>query len=239
MRLKVLLSAAMLAGAVCANLSAAPISGSFDLAGNVVVSSSGGIVTVAFNQLVTSTPNKANVGNTVSGDFLGLQGTTVSIANLNSGTEPAGPPFAAVPFISFDAAPVGFPTLLINQVFPGVFSNAQCGAAPAPGQTCTVDPTSPFNLTNTPGSGGTINSTAIFNVAGVTSDGQSSWTGLFSANFNVPYQSVLQTFSQNGSVSNTYSGTFIVTTTPIPEAGTLSLLGLGLVAMSMKLRRRS
>jgi hypothetical protein len=73
---------------------------------------------------------------------------------------------------------------------------------------------------------------------GVTNDGLERWQGNFTSQFTVPYQQVLNQLNTTGSVSNTFSATFTLVPTNIPEAGTMSLLGLGLVAISAKLRRR-
>jgi hypothetical protein len=250
MRLKVILGTAMLAGLLCANLSAAPITGTFNVAGNVTVTAAaGGNTVITFNQLLTNIVNMANIGATVTGDFAAptnLAFAPIMIMPLTSATEPALPPGGLFPpqtFITFlPPAPAGFSSLLDDHISIGVFSNTQCLVAPAVGQTCTPSglpgfaANSALNLTNQEGVGGSINSTASFALSGVTADGQAIWTGVLSANFTTPYQTVLAAFAANGSVTNTYSGTF--TLTPIPEAGTMSLLGLGLVGLSMRLRRR-
>ena len=73
----------------------------------------------------------------------------------------------------------------------------------------------------------------------MTSDGLATWQGNFTSQFTAPYQSVLATLASTGSVTNTFSATFLVTQNPaVPEAGTMSLLGLGLVSLSYKLSRR-
>jgi hypothetical protein len=74
---------------------------------------------------------------------------------------------------------------------------------------------------------------------GVTSDGLENWQGVFTSQFTVPYQSVLASLAANGSVTNTFSATFTLSPN-VPEASSLSLLGLGLglVGLSAKLRKR-
>jgi hypothetical protein len=241
MRLKVLLATVMLAGLLCVSLPAAPIFGTFDLAGNVTVTEvTSTLQTITWTSLISNLSQKSNVGTTHTNSFSILgTGDQVTIDNLNNTTEPVGM-FPQQPFIAFDTQP-SLPVLMINQVFAGIFSTTQCMLPPTIGQVCTPNipggsTPGPFNLSNQPGGGGTIQSTASFTVAGVTADGLSMWTGVFSSNFNQPYQTTLATFAAMGSVTNTYSGTIVVS--PIPEAGTMSLLGFGLVGLSIRLRRK-
>jgi hypothetical protein len=185
------------------------------------------------------TPNKANIGG-ATGDFAFLAGTTVTIQSLNSVTEPVGVNLVPQPlFINFDAAPASFPTLNLGFIFFGIFSNAQCMTLPpAVGQQCTVNPPdSPFSFTNNPPAG-SPQATAQFAFMGNTNDRLESWQGIFTSQFTVPYQTVLQQLATTGSVTNTFSATFTVT--PVPETSSLSLLGLGLglIGLSTRLRRK-
>jgi PEP-CTERM motif len=243
MRLKVSLATVMLAGLMCANLPAAPITGTFDIAGNVTLTAvSATLQTIDWFNLISNAPQLSNVGSVHTGDFTVLPtGASITIANLDSTTEHVPPPatFPPVTFITFPG--FALPNLDITEVFPGIFTSAQCALPPAVGQTCTPNaPGSanpgPFNLSNQQGTTVPIQTTVSFAFGGITADGLSTWTGVFSANFNEPYQSVLATLAATGSVTNTYAGTIVVTA--IPEAGTMSLLGLGLVGVSLKLRRR-
>jgi hypothetical protein len=235
MSCRVLLATALLAALTSTISTAAPISGTFNIAGNITVTPT----TITW-QLDTApfTPNKANVGGG-TGDFAGLAGTTVTIQTLNSATEPVGVNLVPQPlFISFDAAPT-FPTLNLGMIFLGIYSNAQCGAPPAVGQQCTVNPpASPFNFVNNPPAG-SPQATATFAFMGNTSDMLESWQGNFTSQFTVPYQTVLQTLATTGSVTNTFSATFTVAPV-VPETSSLSLLalGLGLIGVSTRLRRK-
>jgi hypothetical protein len=215
--------------------SAAAISGTFNIAGTITVTPT----TIAW-QLARApfAPNKANLAGG-TGDFAGLAGTTVSIASLNSATDPVGVLFPAQTFITFDGAPA-FPALDINFIFQGIYSNAQCNDAPAVGQQCTVNPsTSPFNFVNNPPAGAP-QATATFAFTGPTSDGLENWQGNFTTSFTVPYQTVLQTLATTGSVTQTFAATFTVTPAVVPETSSLSLLGLGfgLIGVSTRLRRK-
>jgi hypothetical protein len=207
-------------------LPAAPIlNGAFDISGTI---------TVVDNSNITWTlppPNKALIGS-VSGSFAGLTGTDVSIQNLSN--PPAvvdGAGFPDEEFVSFDADAT-LPTLLINFIFAGVNSPAACGAPPAVGQVCTV-PGSPFNLQNVAGGG----SSASFVFRGVTSDGLSNWTGNFTSQFSVPYQTVLATLASAGSVTNTYSATFTVTAIPEPNTVLFVIGALGIFIGYRRKRR--
>jgi hypothetical protein len=218
----------ILAIASCVSVARASISGTFDIAGTVTVTPTTitwlGIVGPPF------VPDKATVTATAGASFAGLAGTQITIRDLNNVTEPVGT-FPPQLFISFDAAPPLFPTLLINDVFQGIYSPAGCGGVPAVGQTCSL-PNSPFQFVNNqppPPSGPQATATWVF--SGVTSDG-SIWTGNFTSQFGVPFQTVLAQLAATGSVSNSFSATFTVTTVPEPAILLPLFLGLGLVVRS-------
>jgi hypothetical protein len=248
---RVLLATGLLAIGMCASLPAAPITGIFNIAGVITVTPT--TITWSLDS-APFTPQKANVQvpavladgvtpNPLAAVAPPLSGTTVTIRNLNTGTEPVGVGFPAQPFISFDAAP-SLPTLNINFIFAGIYSTAACATLPATvGQTCTPSQPglpSPFNFVNNPPPAPDgPQATATFAMSGVTNDGLERWQGNFTSQFTVPYQQVLAQLAQTGSVTNTFSASITLTPAPqVPEAGTMSLLGLGLVAFSMKLRRR-
>ena len=230
---------------------ATPVSGTFDIGGsNATVTA----LTLSFfcNPALTGAPCPAPVpdnGNfTVvsgSGDFSSLAGQGGYIENLNNTIAPPGPAFspALMGWITFaGGADI---QLNLNQVFEGVSGSGACGASPAPGQICTpVIPglgTSPYNLQNLGGGG----SSASFAVGGMTeriSTGEMSpFVGTFTANFNVPYQTLLAEIASGGSITNSYSATFNVTTVPEPATSALIIGGLlmGLGLGSKRLRRRA
>ena len=233
------LFATALLGALTSTIStAAPITGTFNIAGTITVTPTTFTWTTASAPF---TPNKANLA-AGTGSFAGLGGTLVTIQSLNSAIEPVGVPFPAQNFITFDAAPA-FPALNINFIFQGIYSNAQCATLPpAVGQQCTVNPpASPFNFVNNPPGPPTgPQATATFVFAGVTSDGLENWQGNFTSSFTVPYQTVLAQLASTGSVTQTFAATFTLTPAAVPETSSLSLLGLGLglIGLSTKLRRR-
>ena len=240
MHLKVVLGTAVLSGLLCANLSAAPITqfSTVNLSGVVTVSITGATQNILWFSDIA--PNPANQVTTSggTGDFAGTAGQN-AIANLNSAQQPAStpaPPFVPITFLNFAATKASLPQLIINFLDDGVNGVAGCSAMPpAPGQLCTPGappPDSPFNFENLPNGGSSVSLT----MSGVTSDGSATWTGFFTAQFAQPFQTILTNFANGGSVTNTYSATIIAT--PIPEAGTMLLLGLGLIGVSMRLRRR-
>src|SRR5262245_27393395 len=213
MSCRVVLPTLLLSGLMCASLPAAPIAGSFNIAGTVTITPS--TISWTLND-PPFTSQKATIGPGNTGDFAPLSGTTVTIRNLNSAIEPVGVPFPAQPFISFDAAP-SYPTLNINFIFPGIYSSSQCATLPAAvGQNCTPVG-SPFSFVNNP-PGPPIGpqASAVFVIMGVTSDGLENWSGNFSSQFTVPYQTVLQQVQTTGSVTTTFSASLQLT----PRSGT-------------------
>ena len=237
MKIRLLLLAVFPPGILCTGLLGAPISGTFNIAGTIKVTTS--TITWQSNNLPFPA-DKTTIGPFASGDFSSLGGTDATVQDLDIATEPVGPVFPPALFMSFDAAPT-LPALDINHIFPGIYSTAACLAPPAVGQTCTpsvpITPViSPFNFVNNPGGNGP-EATATFVFNGITADGLSKWSGNFTSQFSVPYQTVLDTLFTTGIVINTYSGTIIVT--PLPEPGPEALvgIGLGLVALSLKMRR--
>lgn len=243
MRVTSLLPAILLTGILSANLSALPLSGVFSIGGTINVTTT----QITWNGLDSPfIPDQSKIGGSGNtGSFAGLNGTTVTIMNLTNATEPVGTFAPAQPFMSFDAAPL-MSNLNISTIFAGLYTAGGCTASPAAvGQTCTPNPpitpsASPFSFVNNPGAFGP-QATATFAFSGVTADGLSTWTANFTSQFNIPFQQVLANLAANGSVSDTYSATVTVVpnvTTPEPGTPALMSIGLGLVVLSLQLRRR-
>jgi hypothetical protein len=231
----------VLAGITAANLSASGISGTFSIDGNITVTDN--MISWA-NTNSPFTPEQSNIGDDGTGSFAGLDGTIVTIEDLVAATEPVGSTFGPDEFISFDAAP-SMPTLLIDFIYAGVFNSSECAATPAVGQVCTPPGpgggASPFSFINVEGNQGVppIESDATFTFGGVTGDG-GIWEGQFSADFDVPFQTVLASLASSGSVSDTYSAELTVSVTaatPEPGPGVMLGSGLGLILLSLVSRR--
>jgi hypothetical protein len=213
-------------------INAAPISGSFNISGTVIITSS----TIDWqSNNAPFTALQATIGPGATGSFAGLDGTTVTIEDLNSATEPTGSLFGPDLFISFNADPALAP-LDINMIFGGIYTTAECTEAPAVGQQCTpnnLSPsgTSPFNFVNNPPAPGQATDTWAF--AGI--EGTSNWTGNFTSQFTVPHQTVLAALATSGSVSNTFSANFSVTAAPTltPETSSVSMVVLGLALVGL------
>lgn len=235
----------MLASLFCTNLLALPITvGTFNISGTVTYTQN--LISWTSNQPPFS-PDKATVGPGGSGIYSALGGTTVTIDDLTRATGPVGVTFAAQPFLSFDANPALSP-LLINFISTGIFAPAGCAASPpAVGQTCTPSQPglpSPFNFVNNPPPPPLgPQATATFSFSGISANGLETWSGIFTSQFTVPFQTVLAALAPggSGSVTNLYSATITVSEAPsqVPEPSTVSLVGLALTAMmSVFLRRR-
>lgn len=256
MRLTVFGVPLLFAGLVQASFASTITKGSFDIAGNVffsvpeavsVVTPAGtcpantacilwenttGTVKDQVDISVSGLPNGDIPSATAGAD-------AANISNLMSPPDGVGTVFTPATFMTFNNA--GITTqLLINFFEPGIFSNTDCTSTPAVGQTCTVSG-SPVNFVNNPPTPGQASASWVLD--GVTNTPGITWTGNFTSQFSVPYQTVLTELAANGYESNTFAATITLTgtstTTPVPEPGTMGLMmvSLGLIAASM--RRRS
>lgn len=211
---------ALMCGMICANLSGAPITGTFNIVGTMTLTPTG-----------MSWPlQKAAIDFGATGDFAPLAGTVISVFDspFLAGSGPSAP------YLAFDEEP-SFPTLNLLEIFPGVFDSTDCAAAASVGQTCTPAPESPISLVNNPPAPGQASLSFAF--GGITSDGLSRWRGVFTGQFNVPYQTLLQQYTSGGLITDTLTAS--ITVEAIPEPTSASLLAVGLVAgLAVKLRRR-
>ena len=206
--------------------------GTFNIDGTLTLSGTGLAPQITFqSSSAPFTANKSTIGATgLTGSFAGLGGTAVTIMPVtNPPAVTGGAGFAPQSFLSFDAAPA-LGTLPLNFIFAGINSAASCGAAPAVGQVCSPANT-PFNFQNTPGGGSSL----VFVFSGISNPAGSTWTGTFSSQFRVPYQNVLATLANGGTVTSTYSASFNV----IPEPTSLALVLGGLGILVSVSRRRT
>jgi PEP-CTERM motif len=235
---------ALLTGALSASLAAGPIFGTFTIDGSVTVTSS--TITWTSNTNVLDEATISSLG--LSGSFIGTGNDTVTINMLTDapGDQPVNTPFPDYDFIDFPAM-TGFPSLLANFFALGSGGTADCSAnvaLAAAGQTCTLTATtnpaepggSPFTFLNTEtGLNTCCDSSGTWDISGVTADG-SIWSAVFTANFTTPFQAQLDQFSTIGNVSDAFAGALVVTI--VPEPGTLTMLGSGLILLSLGFRRR-
>ncbi|MCC6343380.1 MAG: PEP-CTERM sorting domain-containing protein [Bryobacterales bacterium] len=176
-----------------------------------------------------------------SNSFAGLSPNTGTIKDLDSSSQQVGQPLNEPNFVVL----AGLPNMQLTLTFiqPGIFSSAQCAAPPAAGQTCTpiVPGGSPFNLLNNTATSSTATFGILVQALDTNTGEVTTGTGTFTTPFSVPYQSILATLANNGSVEdNPYSATFTLDTiVPEPATVTMGILGLGLIALGAIRRKRA
>jgi hypothetical protein len=240
------LAAVLLAGSLSVCFAAGPISGTFTIDGSVSVTETG--ITWTSNTNVADQATISSLG--LSGSFAALAGATVGINDLTDlpGDQPVGVSFSNFDFIDFPSA-LAYPSLDANFFALGSGNPANCSTTgtPSAGQTCTLTAStipsepdgSPFTFLNTlNGSNSCCNTSATWDISGVTSDGLSTWSAIFASEFTVPYQTVLSNFEANGFVSDSFSAAITVNIESAPEPSALMLAGSGLILVSLRFRRR-
>lgn len=183
-----------------------------------------------FDDQCVQAGSTTNVTSTFGSILPGLLGT---IADLVGPLPPGG-----VTFLTFDPGG-GDLEFILTSVGPGS-TNTDCSIA-SDTMSCSLELSpgvvSPFILL-----GNAINgTTATLNVAGTVSDGTgtSTWTGRFGANFAGSPLELQQQFEQNGQISSTYAGDIRLQIAPIPEPGSMALMGFGLLGVAWLARRRA
>jgi hypothetical protein len=223
----------LLIGSLSASLAASEISGQFTLDGTLTATNTGLIDWNNENSPFAS--NEATIRSSgLTGSFAGDGGQTVTINSLNSSGQPVGTTFTDYNFIDFLGDPT-FPELLANFIPSGTGGSTGCSSSPpASAQTCTPGaPLAAFTFLNLASSF----SSATWYISGVTSDGLSSWSAQINMFFDVSYQQVLDNFTSNGSITDTYTAQVTVSEIPVivgtvPEPATLPLMGSGLVLLA-------
>jgi hypothetical protein len=207
------------AGVLSRSLFAAPVTGTFTMSGLFTLTNS----TMSWNS--NQPPNLPNLFTaTVGTGGFSTENGQNSIANLSFSTDPVGQ-FAAQSFIDFNQDP-SVPGLEITNIVPGIYTNAGCLSLPAPGETCTpnVNGGAGFlNFTDDPSS----QSTATWAFEGTEAGSPGTvWTATFTAQFNVPYQTVLV-----GTVSDSYTANVTVSAAPEPSPQIMVCIGLALATL--------
>ena len=157
-----------------------------------------------------------------TGNLFSLLGTTnTTVHDLNTVAEPTGTMVSLANFITFAAKPTW--SITLTEIESGIGNLANCAGGSG---TCT--PTgSPFNLQNT--SSSTVSASFAFLGTFIDTSGtyaSESVTGTFGTTFSgTTVQAILAALSTGQAVASSGSGTLSLQ--PVPEPGTLGMLGTG------------
>lgn len=207
------------------HLSATAITGTANVAGNVVVNAT----SATFNAALTVPP-----GGMETGAFAGLTGGTYNTTTLTG----VGPTSVA-PFITFSggvATPVIFD---LTTIVAGFGSAANCTATEATvGAECTPIG-SPFTLIQATDNSVDISLTLLGNAfTGTSGSGTSSVVDAYTTQVTLDgtIGGILTDIGKGGSIDQSYSAT--LTATSVPEPASVLIFGMGLLGVGMVSRRR-
>src|SRR5664279_3166748 len=186
---------------------ASPVNGTLQLGGTLAVATAS--ISFCPNSVPCSAaPGNWNAPGTGTGDLANPYANDPNgglITNLNSVNAPVGTvlPGNGLLFLTFSpsaALPAPDIEFFLTTLLAGVGGTAACGAAPAPGQTCSPSG-SALSLVN--GAGST--SSATINIQGnarrVSTGEFDSLQMAFSSQFNFPFQTLLSVLGAGGTVT--------------------------------------
>jgi hypothetical protein len=212
------------------------------LLGTLAISSGSSNVVISTDAITFGmTAGTFDVATSSTGGFSSLSGSGL-IKNIDNPPYATGVIFPTPDFMTFTIAPNI--TITLTELLAGTDSSAQCFVPAAAGQNCTpnVPNMAPYNLNNTSATA----STASFSVLGIEVDSLTGTSvpisGLIQATFaSQNYQQLLAIVNTpGGSVTTSYSGTFVTSAVPEPGTGvSLALGAFGLAGLISFQRRRS
>ncbi len=217
--------------------SAAPLGGTFNLAGQAPVRVGPNYIDWGETGPVFGTPTGDIVFTSADGSFSGLTLTTGTLLDLTNPPALVGAPINIANFLTADTQPTWDFTL--TYIEPGSGTNAGCFDGDS--STNCTPAGSPFTIVDTAG-----NASVTLNMRGTVTDlvgPVSTWSAIYTTQFTgQSAASLLAAIANQGYVQSSYSAE--VTSTPppptsVPEPLSGFLLGTGLLVASTVLRRRN
>jgi hypothetical protein len=232
----------------------AAIVGTFDIGGSTANVTTTGIE-YNCSLVLTSSPCPSGFGNALinsaTGDLAPFFFSGVFLGNFSNAMTPLNQPIDIKNWLTLTASPFNATpaTVALDLTFLpiGTAGQADCFAAPAPGQTCTppIAPVTPFNplgLSNFNLLNTSSGFTASFDVLGMTRDLLDGSTGNFTGTFSAVvsgefYQTALAQILAGTAPPFTYVASFKLTAIPEPSY-LLGIAGLALLVCVSAFRRK-